>query len=207
MSQKDVDNLKDQLDISNLNISLNNFLIMNLDQIWKSYYDINIKNKNIATLKKMLNSYIKDMNFVLKELSRENYNEEKIIDINNEIKLQKEHFNNEILFLKSKVKPFGNIIDYKVINNRAMIVVNFKYIFDKYSYEYFKKIKTETLGLKIINFAAPNILNVYYVLSFEKDIFGEWKIMLFSRELFDNTGFEDFIEKYEQTDPNNLYYN
>ncbi|MDR0675469.1 MAG: hypothetical protein LBF97_00305 [Elusimicrobiota bacterium] len=210
LSENDIKILTEQLNISNVdNIPLTNFLITNLEQIWETYYDKERKNENINTMKQMLDAYLKDMNILLLEIKKQNnknnLNKNKIQEMEKEIINQKKQIQDEIFLLSSDINPFGDIWDYLIIENRAMIAVNFEYIFDKKNTNILKmKLSNgDKLNLKIRNFEKPNILNVYYVLVFEKMSTQNWKIMFFSRESFDETDFEHFIDKYETID--NLY--
>jgi hypothetical protein len=198
LSSKDKEKFNEVLNINNLKLNINDLLKLKLDEIWKSYYDSQSKKENILKNKNILKKYLKEMEGSLKDAKQTRASQNTINKIKQNMKRQELITKENILLLNCIIKTFGNIVDSKMIDNRAMVAVEFKYIFPKKLVKNAKKffIKNNAKMSKVKQFKKPNTLIMYYIFAFEKED-KTWKILFFSRDEFDTSGFEEFIKGYE----------
>ena len=109
---------------------------------------------------------------------------------------EKKRLQSEILFLKAKIEPFGEILDYCLYDKKCILIVNFRYNF--VNVEEFSNLKDiiKIQNFKAFNFIEPNILNVYDAIFFVKEE-NNWKISFFSHDQFSNEKFIKFLNKYK----------
>jgi hypothetical protein len=214
LAAKDSNNMKELLNINNLQLTVDDFLKVKLKEIWDSYFDENIKKKNIIETEKVAMTAIKDMTFILKNMKKDKAPNDEIKNIEDQIKIQKLDMQDDIFMMSAKLDYFGKIVDSQFLDNRAMLAVEFDYIFPnqiavKARNFFVSQYNPQNISqmVKQKRFLDPNILKVYLLFSFEKDTAGDWKILFFSRDEFDSTGFENFISKYENNIVDNFSNN
>ncbi len=195
LSQNDFNKIKNELEFNKMDSSFDNILELNIKNIWNTYYDPLFRNDIIFNLKKNFNLYINDIKKEINDLKKKNKTFE-IEQLEEQMDYEKKRLQSEILFLKAKIEPFGEILDYCLYDKKCILIVNFRYNF--VNVEEFSNLKDiiKIQNFKAFNFIEPNILNVYDAIFFVKEE-NNWKISFFSHDQFSNEKFIKFLNKYK----------
>lgn len=195
LSKSDIEKIREEINLSKSEISIDEFIELNIKNMWKRYYDPLFKNDLIFNLKKNFNLYSSDMKKEINILKGENkiFEAEKI---EQEIEYEKKKLRSEILFLKAKIEPFGEILDYCIFDKKVILLVNFRYNFLNVEEVIDIRDLIKMQNFQFVNFIEPNILDIYNFMFFVKEQ-NNWKISLFSQDAFLNENFTSFLNKYK----------